>query len=171
MGDSGNRYGAGPEVRGDSDSHSLGETCETGAPLGENGSDSDHDERGRFTLGNQARVVVGHRSRRFWQEHEHARQEIYTTVITDTGHTPEDAPRALSIAADGIAQASILRDAAYHRMVEVGGPLTNHGRARRAFTVWLAAADRVERHIRLVGLRRVPKPVQSLDELLGEPDE
>ena len=139
-------------------------------PLGADGSDADRDGRGRFVPGNTANMVVGERSRRFWHEHELVRQEIRLGILTDQGHTPDDAPRALVVAADGMAQAQILRDAAYDRLVEVGGPLTSHGRARRAFTVWLAAADRVERHVRLVGLRRVPRPAPSLHEVLEGDD-
>jgi hypothetical protein len=52
-------------------------------------------------------------------------------------------------------------------MAEEGGPLSASGRARRCFTVWCAAIDRVERHLRLVGLRTAPKPTQTLHDYLA----
>lgn len=36
----------------------------------------------------------------------------------------------------------------------MGGPLTAGGRVRRAFSAWLLATDRLERGLRLVGLKR-----------------
>jgi hypothetical protein len=44
--------------------------------------------------------------------------------------------------------------------------MTATGRTRRAFTVWVAATDRLERHLRLVGLKRVPKPAIDLETYL-----
>ena len=138
------------------------------SPLGAVGSTTDRDPTtGRFVSGNRAAVVVGARSMAFWQEHEQARREITEAVLTDRGHSESDAPRALALAADGIAQATLIRDAAYGRLVEAGGPLTSSGRVRRAFTVWLNATDRLERHLRLVSLQRLPKPGPSLAEYLA----
>ena len=54
-----------------------------------------------------------------------------------------DAPEALRLAASSIAQAVIVQQSAFARLVESGGPLTSKGRSRRAFTVWLAATDRL----------------------------
>ena len=114
-------------------------------------------------MGNTNAVVVGHKTADFWREHDATRQETRQAVIADAGHSEADAPHALALAADGIAQASILRDAAYLRLVEMGGPLTSHGRARRAFGVWLQASDRLERQLRLVGLQRRSKPVDPME--------
>ena len=106
-------------------------------------------------------LVVGKGSRLFWQAHENERREVRRSVIADAGHTEADAHGALVIAAESIAQATLVRDAAYIRLVEAGGPLAASGRVRRAFIVWSSAVDRLERHLRLVGLRRVPKPAPS----------
>jgi len=111
--------------------------------------------------------VVGHRSAEFWSEHEAQRRSLQRAIVTDAGHTLEDAPKTLQIAADGLSQAVLVRDSAYARMVESGGPLTSKGRTRRAFSVWCAALDRVERHVRVLGLRRVPKPVKTLEEVMA----
>jgi hypothetical protein len=107
-------------------------------------------------------LVVGQRSVAFWRTEAGARREIRRGVIQDSGHTEEDAPTALAIAAEGVAQAALVRDAAYLRLVESGGPLTASGRARRAFSVWREAADRLERHLRLVGIQRQARQVDPM---------
>jgi hypothetical protein len=137
-------------------------------PLGDVGPVSDRDAKtGRFTRGNRSALVVGARSRAFWEVHESARREIVEAVISDAGHDLDDAPKALQIAAEGIAQATLVRDSAFLLVVESGGPMTTSGRTRRSFNAWLAALDRLERHLRLVGLRREPKRrTNSLAELL-----
>src|SRR5262245_9946894 len=104
-------------------------------PIGDVGPVADRDESGRFVPGNRAALVVGARSSAFWQAHDAARREIVAAVVADAGHGMEDAPRALLLAADGIAQATLLRDAAFIRLVESGGPMTSAGRTRRAFVV------------------------------------
>jgi hypothetical protein len=137
-------------------------------PSGAAGRDTgNRDARGRFAPGNGAALVVGARSLAFWVAADDARREIRDAVIADAGFAVEDAPRALIVAADGLAQAALLRDASFARVVESRGPLTSTGRTRRAFAVWQAAADRAERYMRLVGLRRQPKPAPTLAELLA----
>ncbi len=114
-------------------------------------------------------VVTASRSIVFWEQQAAYRQQVADDVIADAGIRPGDpVPRALALAADGIAQASIIRDSAFARMVEEAGPLTLHGRQRRAFLVWTAATDRVEKYLRLVGLSRRSKDIggMSLDAYL-----
>jgi hypothetical protein len=119
---------------------------------------------GRCAHGHQFRgsrglaLVTGEHSALFWAEHEQTRREIRDSVIVDAGHTPADAPTALALLADGIAQASLVRDSAFFRIAESGGPLSSAGRARRAFAVWLQSSTQLTNALRLVGLRRVPKP-------------
>jgi hypothetical protein len=105
--------------------------------------------------GNSLALVVGAKSVAFWQAHEEARRTVREDIIADAGESSDTAPKALVLAADGVAQAMLLRDAAFTRVVEAGGPLTSSGRTRRAFAVWLSATDRLEKHLRLVGLKRV----------------
>ena len=116
--------------------------------------------------GNLTAAVVGHRGAQFWVAHAESHREVRAAVILDSGHDPGDPPRALELAADGIAQAALVRDSAYARMVQAGGPLTSSGRTRRAFEVWVKAMDRLERHLRMVGLKREPKPAPSLADYL-----
>lgn len=108
-------------------------------------------------------LVVGSHSRAFWVAQAQARQAIEDGVFQDAGYTRDDAPEALRLAASSIAQAAIVQQSAFARLVESAGPLTSSGRVRRAFVVWLQASDRVERFARLVGLRRVPRPVDPLE--------
>ena len=132
------------------------------APSGADGPTSDRGADGRFLRSNRAALIVGARSAAFWAAQDDARREIRRDVLNDKGYTEIDAPRALGIAADGIAQAVLLRDSAFLRMVESGGPLTHGDRARRSFGVWQSAGDRLERYLRLVGLDRAPKPTTPL---------
>jgi hypothetical protein len=117
---------------------------------------------GHVVRGNGLALLTGESSSQFWAEHAEAHRERADAVIADAGHTRTDAPRALTIAADSIAQATLIRDSAYLRLAESGGPLASSGRVRRAFAVWATAVDRVERHLRLVGLRRLSRPVDPM---------
>ena len=150
----------------DDDGESAAATvCRCGA-----GPSTKHPDRcaaGHVLVGNDLALVVGHRSAAFWREHAVAQREIRDAIIADAGHEPGDAPRALELAADGAAQAALIRDSAFDRMVQQGGPLTVKGKTRHAFKVWCAALDRAERHLRLVGLQRQARPVESLAEVMG----
>jgi hypothetical protein len=139
--------------------------CRCGA-----GPHPEHQDRcagGHVIVGNTMAVVTGSRSGAFWRAHEEARREIRDAVISDSGYTVVEAPRVLATIADSIAQSVLVRDAAYARMVEAGGPMTSSGRARRCFQVWAASTDRIEKNARLVGLRRAPKPAPTLAEFLA----
>jgi hypothetical protein len=129
---------------------------------------ADRCANGHLLPGNSRALLVGATSVAFWREHAAARREIAAALASDLGHSVDDAPRALLTVLDSIAQAQLVRDAAYVRLVELGGPLSSAGKVRRAFEVWLAAVDRLERHLRLVGLERRAKPVPTLEQLLRE---
>ena len=126
--------------------------------------------RGHLLPGNRVAVLTGAHSAGFWSKHEEECEEIQDAVIKDAGHDPRkplDVPKSLAIAAESIAQCVLVRDSAYLRLAAEGGPLSSSGRARRGFTVWASAIDRLERHLRLVGLRRVPPPPESLSAYLA----
>jgi hypothetical protein len=97
-------------------------TKEPARPFGAIGPSTDRDASGRFVRGNHAALVAGTRSAAFWAAHDAARRAICHDVIEDAGHTEDDAPRALRLAADGIAQAALLRDSAFFRLVERAAP-------------------------------------------------
>lgn len=108
-------------------------------------------------------LVVGQHAATFWHEQGEARQAIEHAILRDAGHTPDDAPEALRLAASSIAMSALVQSSAFTRLVEGGGPLTTRGRTRRAYTVWLAASDRLERGLKLVGLTRKARPVDPLE--------
>ena len=150
---------------GEVGSNTAAPVCKCGA-LDLHPRDPERCARGHVVIGNTKTVVVGATSAAFWRAQAETRCEIAAAVIADAGYGLDGAPRALTLAADGIAQATLVRDAAFTRLVESAGPLTSAGRTRRAFAVWLAATDRLERHLRLIGLRRTPRPTPSLTEYL-----
>lgn len=113
-------------------------------------------------------LVVGSHSAAFWREHEDVRRDLRAVILSDAGYTIEDAPRTLVIAAESIAQAMLIRDSAYQRLAEAGGPLASSGRVRRAFDAWVQASDRLERYIRLVGLQRRSRPALNVAEQLAQ---
>ena len=116
--------------------------------------------------------MTGASSRVFWDSQAQVRQGIEHRIIRDGGYTTEDAPEALRLAAASIGQAAVVQQSAFARLIESGGPLTSRGRQRRAFVVWQAATDRLDRGLRLVGLRRMPKPALSpLDYINGKSDD
>jgi hypothetical protein len=133
------------------------------APFSAIGAETDRGPDGRFVANNRAALVVGQHSAAFWTAQAEARRQVRLAILADAGHTEADAPEALRLAANSIAQATLLQDSAFARLAECAGPLTSRGRARRAYTVWLTATDRLERYLRLVGLKRVPKYVDPME--------
>jgi len=131
------------------------------APCGANGVESGRDRLGRFTRGNTAAVTHGARSAAFWNAVQGAQAAMRAAIVSDLGHDLNDAPHALLRAVDGLIQAVLIRDSAFTRIAELGGPTTLRGRHRAAFRVWAEAADRAERHMRLIGLRRVPRQIED----------
>ena len=120
---------------------------------------------GRFQRGNTAAVVHEAHSAQRWARQAPLRRTLAVGMLLDRGFAEADAPLALAAAVDGAAQAILMRDSAFERIVEMGGPSTLRGRPRAAFTVWLAASDRAEKLLRLVGLARVPKAVDPLEDV------
>jgi hypothetical protein len=71
---------------------------------------------------------------------------------------------ALRLAVSALARASVLEEGIAQRVCELGGPLTDDGRVRRAHQRWEAVYDRVLAGVRVVGTVRVPAPVESVEE-------
>ena len=137
-------------------------------PSGDVGIDTGRDPRsGRFARGNRAAVVTGARSVQFWQEAEAALDEMASSILADRGFAYADAPVALRLAARGAAQAAIVRDAAYTRMVESGGPLSGSDRERGAHKIWAAASDRVLRHTQAIGYERKATDLPTITDYLA----
>ena len=104
-------------------------------------------------------LVVGAHSPTFWSQAEAVRLEIRDALIADAGFTFEDAPRALQLLADSTAMAAILQHSTWGRLVEACGPLTSNDRQRRVLSTWLQSSDRLERGLRVLGLKRIPRDV------------
>ena len=69
---------------------------------------------------------------------------------------------------DGAAQAALVRDGLFNRLIESGGPTTTTSRPRRVFESWRDAAVLSLRHLQAIGLERVAAAVPSLDSYLAE---
>lgn len=138
----------------------------TNIPSGLVGPSDGRDARGRFAVGNTAHVVTGARSAQYWAAVDGERTALRRQLLADRGFTDEaEAPAALRLMADGAAQAALIRDGSFARLVESGGPVTSTDRARRIFTVWLAATTRALRHLEAIGLERRPKETSLSDYL------
>ncbi len=82
---------------------------EDSRPSGHVGHETGRDSKtGRFVRGNQAALIAGAHSRRFWLEQRDARRELEVEILADSAFTPDDAPRALRIAVEGLAQATLV---------------------------------------------------------------
>jgi hypothetical protein len=150
-----------------SGSHARIAAVTPAAPFGSTGVGADRGPDGRFQRGNGAAVVVGAHSAAFWAAQESARRAFVTQVLADHGFAADDAPGALVAAAEGAAQAVLLRDAAFLRVAETGGPTSLRGRRRAAFNVWLDACDRFERLVRVLGVSRRSRPAPSVREYMA----
>lgn len=114
--------------------------------------------RGHVSRGNTAALVNGAKSLAYWQGVAEHRLALVGSFVSDAGYTTETAPAALLAVADGLAQALLIRDGAFARLVEEGGAITSTGKARRTLSVWSAAHSAAERHARTLGLTRIPRP-------------
>src|SRR5688572_7917989 len=93
--------------------------CKCGAGVNATG---ERCRNGHLLPGHTASLIVGHRSMQFWNAAQDALAALVGDVLRDAGHSPDDAPRALTVAAEGLAQAVLIRDAAFDRLRVVGGP-------------------------------------------------
>jgi hypothetical protein len=141
-----------------------GAVCRCGA--GPHPDDPVRCAKGHVIGGNTLHLVVGHTSAAFWSARQPLLLEAMTAVLRDAGYpSADEAPRALVLAAESIAQAALVRDAAFLRLSESGGPLSAAGRVRRAYRVWESACDRLRGHLAMVGLKREPRAAGPADPL------
>jgi len=124
------------------------------APTGETGLVAGRDRAsGRFLRGNTASVVSGERSRQFWQAAHQERVAKRLALLRQRGFSSEgDAPPALAAVCDGAAQAILVRDGTFNRLIESGGPTTTNDRPRAVLRAWEAASDRALKHLQAIGL-------------------
>lgn len=142
----------------------AGAVCRCGA--GPHPDDPVRCAKGHVVGGNTLSTVIGHTSASFWAARQPLLLEVMGSVLRDAGYSsPDEAPRALVLAAESIAQAALVRDAAFLRLSESGGPLSAAGRVRRAYRVWESACDRLRGHLAMVGLKREPRAAVPPDPL------
>jgi hypothetical protein len=111
-------------------------------------------------------LVTGEHSALFWVGAEAVRQELTCKLLRDRG-VADDPPTALLEAANGAAQALIIRDSAFRRLVESGGPTTLHDRRRTALDVWESASDRALKHLQVIGFDRQQKAITDVAQTLS----
>jgi hypothetical protein len=101
---------------------------------------------------NRGALNVGQHSAQFWRDADDQRVQIVSDVLKSAGFADTTAaPITMRIAADALAQSMLIRDAAFARLSDAGGPLTSADRTRRAFNVWESASAAVERCLKLLG--------------------
>lgn len=137
------------------------------APSSVVGARADRDATtGRFLRGNTAALVSGQRSQQFWRAADGERRATRGALLRQCGFSTDvDAPPALVAVIDGAAQAVLIRDACFGRVLDAGGPFTTHDRRRDVLRVWQEAADRALRHLQVIGLEPRQRDI-SLDDYL-----
>ena len=138
--------------------------CKCGAGVHE--ANADRCARGHALKANTLALTSGARSTQFWQAAEAERQRLRRELLANKGLRELDAPAALVAVADGAAQAVLLRDGAFQRLIDSGGPMTSADRARRVFAVWATCCERAQRALQAFGLERQARPAPSLDDLI-----
>jgi hypothetical protein len=86
------------------------------------------------------------------------KREIVARVVTDRG-LDADAPETLAGVIDGYAEARLLRQAMWVRLIESGGPVTGKGKKRALFDAYCSALDRETKLAQVIGLDRRARPV------------
>lgn len=123
---------------------------------------------GKFVRGTQAAATDSlERNSAFWTAVSDAKRELVAAASADLAVDAQSAITHQGLI-DAWAEARLLRAAMFARMAEQGGPVTGKGRARAMFKSYLAALDREVKLAQTLGLRRQPKPVQSIDDFLVE---
>jgi hypothetical protein len=127
------------------------------------------DARGRFVRANTAALQHGAHSVRQSRLLEPVRAEMRAAILSDLGHTEEDAPRALSIVVDQLVEARLIAQSYFEFLASSGGPITTKGRQRRAVQGWATASTHVAKLVQLVGVqrraRRTQTPIEYLESL------
>lgn len=138
-------------------------TCSCGA--GEHPELAGRCAAGHVREGNTLAVVTGSRSAAFWKRNADVLREISDGLVVDQGVDLDNAPGALVAVADGLAQSILIRDAAFQRIQAEGGPMSSSGKARASFRIWKDAHSRVESHAKLLGLKRLAKHTDPMEDL------
>jgi hypothetical protein len=128
-------------------SGTIDAVCSCGA--GPHATLPDRCARGHAKVGNQLSTIVGDHGIGFWRDNEEKQGAIVAELLSDIGYaTPDAAPLTIRITAHSLAQCHLVNKAAYRRMLEAGGPLSESGKPRRAYSVWKESNDSLIRDLK-----------------------
>lgn len=119
-------------------------------------------ESGRFVEGNQAALVHGGRRSVDQPDLAHLIAEKMQQVIADLGGQEGLSTITLDYV-ESYARAVVLSGGSFETMLRRNGPLTNTGKKRSAYTVWLELDERMARRGAALGLERKVKPTSARD--------
>lgn len=140
------------------------------ALIGPHPKDANRNTRGRWTPDNAGHLETGVHSRRRSLLLSPIRLEMRAAILSDTGHTDNDVPRAFSIIVDQLIEARLIAQSYFEFLAASGGPITTKGRQRRCVEGWSRASDRVAKFASMVGLERRARRTQSPIEWLRSLD-
>lgn len=98
---------------------------------------ANHCKCGKMLPGNRAAAIVGQHGADFRREHQAEIDAKADQFARDAGyHSVQAAPLGFQIAAIALARTATIGDLAYWKMLEAGGPLSESGKPRRAYSIW-----------------------------------
>ena len=118
---------------------------------------------GRFIAGTLAASNgTLERSEQFWSALEALKDDIILRLSQDFAL---DGSTIMTLfgTMDAYAEAHLLRKAMFIRLTELGGPVTDKGKARGLLKTYLAAMDRELKLAQTLGFERKSKPVNPLE--------
>lgn len=121
-----------------------------------------HPVTGKYLKGAVAKPGTLERSEQFWNAVAPAKRELATA--TEAALAIDDStPPTLRGLIEAYAEVRLFRTAMFHRLTEMGGPITTKGKSRALYTAYMSAVDREMKLAQLLGLERKAKPVNPLD--------
>jgi hypothetical protein len=121
----------------------------------------ERDTRGRFVDGNASAVTTGERSEALWAALAPAKRELVARVNADRGLNGDAAETLLGLV-DGYAEVRLFRQSMFMRLVDLGGAVTNKGKARALYTAYLSALDRETKLAAVIGLERKSRDISRM---------
>src|SRR5688572_24420613 len=117
-------------------SQGNGPICSCGATT-TSAKSRNHCARGHLTPGNRASAVTGHHGKDFRDKHGAEIEAMADQFARDAGYSSlKAAPLGFQIAAIALSRTAKVGDLAYWRMLESGGPMSESGKPRRAYSIW-----------------------------------
>lgn len=115
-----------------------------------------------FMRGNRAASITGHHGAAWRREHEAEIRAMADEIARDYGYRSFDAaPLTFRIVARGLARTTKVEDTAYWRMMEIGGPVADSGKERRAYRVWADTNSDLARDLKGVLTELARQPVNE----------